>query len=168
MSEQPLSPGEATFRVAEALEAIRRQWPVARLESHAVGAGKDLTSDVLWAEPLQPEHWLVLTSGLHGIEGGLGAVMLDLFVREFAPRLDPRTTGIALVHPVNPWGMRFGRRMNASGGDLNRNFVWGSTGSTPAAGWYDRPSILEWGDLGFLNPGRPVHTLGRSALEFGA
>jgi len=93
MSEQPLPPGEATFRVAEALEAIRRQWPVARLESHAVGAGKDLTSDVLWAEPLQPEHWLVLTSGLHGIEGGLGAVMLDLFVREFAPRLDPRTTG---------------------------------------------------------------------------
>ena len=168
MSEQPLPHGEATFRVADVLEAIRRQWPVARLESHAVGAGKDMTSDVLWAEPQQPEHWLVLTSGLHGIEGGLGAVMLDLFVREFVPRLDPRTTGIALVHPVNPWGMRFGRRTNASGVDLNRNFVWDSTGSTPSDRLYDRRSNLEYGELGLLNPRRPVHSLGRSTLEFGA
>ncbi len=168
MGERPLPYGGATFHVADALDAIRRQWPVARLESHAVGAGKDLTSDVLWAEPQQPEQWLVLTSGLHGIEGGLGAVMLDLFMREFAPRLDPRTTGIVLVHPVNPWGMRFGRRTNARGVDLNRNFVWDSTGSTPSDRLYDRHSNPEYEGLGLLNPRQPVHSLGRSTLEFGA
>src|SRR4030067_923001 len=110
MSEVPPPQAEVRFRVADAFEVIRRRWPGARVGSHALGRGNDLTSEVLWAEPQQPDHWLVLTSGLHGIEGDLGAVMLDLFVREFAPRLDPRTTGIALVQPVNPWGMRRRRR----------------------------------------------------------
>lgn len=167
MSEVPPPQAEVRFRVADAFEVIRRRWPGARLESHALGTGNDSTSEVLWAEPQQPDHWLVLTSGLHGIEGDLGAVMLDLFVREFAPRLDPRTTGIALVHPVNPWGMRQRRRTNASGVDLNRNFVWDSSGLTPSDRLYDRRVNPDYSDLRFLNPTRPVHSVGRSTLEFG-
>jgi len=165
--ERPLPYGDARARLGSSLEAIRQKWPGARLESHALGAGKDLTIDVLWAEPQRPEQWLVLTSGLHGIEGHLGAEMLDLFAREFVPRLDPRTTGIALVHPVNPWGMRYGRRTNAGGVDLNRNFIWDSTGSTPGDQLFDRLTNSEYGELGFLNPVRPVRGVGRSTLEFG-
>ena len=73
MSEVPPPQAEVRFRVADAFEVIRRRWPGARLESHALGTGNDLTSEVLWAEPQQPDHWLVLTSGLHGIEGDVGA-----------------------------------------------------------------------------------------------
>jgi hypothetical protein len=42
----------------------------------------------------------------------------------FLPRLDPKTTGIVLLHAINPWGMKHRRRTNANNVDLNRNFVW--------------------------------------------
>lgn len=166
-SDRPIPEAEGSARLDEFLETFRRKWPGARLESHRLAGDEDVTTQVLWAEPDRAEHWLVLTGGLHGIEGYLGAEMLDLLVREFVPRLDPRTTGVVIVHPVNPWGMRHRRRTNASGVDLNRNFVWDSTGSTPAEQLFDRRVNPEYASLAFLNPIRPVRGVWRGTLAFG-
>ena len=49
--------------------------------------------------------------------------MLELFIMEFLPSLDPETTGVILVHVLNPWGMANLRRVNQNNVDLNRNFM---------------------------------------------
>ena len=66
---------------------------------------------------------VVLTTGVHGIEGYIGAAMLDVFFGEVWPRLDPENTGILVVANVNPYGMKYLRRYNENNVDLNRNFI---------------------------------------------
>lgn len=100
-------------------------WPGAALVSKALPDDPDLTMDWIRADAgTSPEKLFLLSTGEHGVEGYVGAVILSLFVKEFLPRLDPANTGIVLVHPINPWGMQQQRRTNAHNVDLNRNFVW--------------------------------------------
>ena len=65
---------------------------------------------------------IVLTTGVHGMEGYIGSVMLDVFFEEIYPALD-ENTGVLTVANVNPYGMKYYRRYNESNVDLNRNFI---------------------------------------------
>ncbi len=78
------------------------------------------------------DKMLVFTTGEHGVEGYVGSAILKLFLRKFLPRLDPATTGLTLVHAINPWGMKHHRRTNPHNVDLNRNFVLDETQLDPA------------------------------------
>ena len=71
----------------------------------------------------EKRNLVVLTTGVHGIEGYIGSVMLDVFFREVYPTLDRETTGILVVANVNPYGMKYMRRYNENNVDLNRNFI---------------------------------------------
>jgi hypothetical protein len=66
---------------------------------------------------------VMITTGLHGVEGFVGAAMLDLFIKEYISLLDAEVTGLQLVHVINPWGMANTRRVNQKNVDLNRNFM---------------------------------------------
>ena len=66
---------------------------------------------------------IVLTTGVHGVEGYIGSVMLDVFFEEVYPTLDTADTGILVVANVNPYGMKNYRRYNENNVDLNRNFI---------------------------------------------
>ncbi|MBR4882233.1 MAG: DUF2817 domain-containing protein, partial [Clostridia bacterium] len=66
---------------------------------------------------------IVLTTGVHGMEGFIGSVMLDVFFEEIYPDLDSENTGILIVANVNPYGMKYYRRYNENNVDLNRNFI---------------------------------------------
>ena len=68
-------------------------------------------------------HLIVLTTGVHGIEGYIGAVMLDVFFTDVYPELDHSNTGVLVVANVNPYGMKYMRRYNENNVDLNRNFI---------------------------------------------
>jgi hypothetical protein len=106
-------------------EQVRQLWPQASLRSQSLQAQQDLTIDWMQADPAgQPERLLIFTTAEHGIEGYVGAAILEVFFQEFLERLDPQTTGLLLVHCINPWGMQHGRRVNAQNVDLNRNFLW--------------------------------------------
>jgi len=48
---------------------------------------------------------IVLTTGVHGIEGYIGSVMLDVFFAEIYPSLDSADTGVLVVANVNPYGI---------------------------------------------------------------
>ncbi len=63
---------------------------------------------------------LVLTSGLHGIEGYVGHIMLETFISEKLNQL--KETEVIIYHPINPFGMAYYRRVNEENVDLNRNF----------------------------------------------
>ena len=69
------------------------------------------------------EDLIVLTTGVHGMEGYIGSVMLDVFFDEIYPTLDTDTVGILVVANVNPYGMKYMRRYNENNVDLNRNFI---------------------------------------------
>ena len=89
---------------------------------------------------------VVLTTGVHGIEGYIGAAMLDVFFGEIYPTLDHSYTGVLVVANVNPYGMKHLRRYNENNVDLNRNFIldWDS---------FDRASNQEYPKVDtFLGP----------------
>ncbi len=167
MGEGPLGFEDSRARFVASLERLRSRWPLATLESHALRGADGLAIDTLWAEAAAPEHLVFITSGVHGIEGHLGLVMDDLFLEQIAPRLDPQTTGVVVVHPVNVWGMNRGRRVNANGVDLNRNFIWDNSGSSAAEVLYDRKANPAYARLPFLNPRRPILSVGGSTLSMG-
>jgi len=103
---------------------VRSHWPSAEHSSFVVSEIENLTIDWISANALHtPERLFLLSTGLHGIEGYLGSVMLQLFVNEFMPAIDPAKTGILLVHCINPSGMNRRYRTNAANVDLNRNFI---------------------------------------------
>lgn len=123
----PESYEQARERFRSRLPALQAAWPRARLEVHTLPASdgdRDLSIDSIRADGLAGnERLLVFTTGEHGIEGYLGSAMLELFLEEYLPRLNPQTTGILLVHAINPWGMKHWQRNNAASVDLNRNFI---------------------------------------------
>ena len=66
---------------------------------------------------------VVLTTGVHGIEGYIGTVMLDVFFQDIYPTLNHENTGVLVIANVNPYGMKHYRRYNENNVDLNRNFI---------------------------------------------
>jgi hypothetical protein len=105
------------------LPFLSDRWAGCRLISHSPTGSSDLTIDVISAEATRDKQkLLILTTGLHGIEGYIGSGILQLFIQEYLPRLDHETTGLVLVHSINPYGMKHRTRVNKNSVDLNRNF----------------------------------------------
>lgn len=94
------------------------------LESHVISAEEGLYIDTIYI-PSKGEqtNLIVLTTGVHGIEGYIGSVMLDVFWDEVYGTLDKNNTGVLVVANVNPYGMKYHRRYNENNVDLNRNFI---------------------------------------------
>ena len=117
---------ESRSKFRAILNSVQRVWSEASLTSYAIGAvEEDLTIDMIKTDPLSDKKRLViLSSGLHGIEGYIGAAIIQLFVHEILSALNPDDTGLILVHAINPWGMLHHRRVNENNVDLNRNFIF--------------------------------------------
>ena len=94
------------------------------ISSYAVDEADGLYIDSFYL-PSQEEkrNLIVLTTGVHGMEGYIGSVMLDVFFEEVYPTLDTADTGVLVVANVNPYGMKYYRRYNENNVDLNRNFI---------------------------------------------
>ncbi len=102
---------------------IQKVRPEAVLHKQRISPIEDLTIDWIIASPQgKRTRCLILSTGLHGVEGFLGAAILKLFLEEYFPRLVGEETALLLVHCLNPWGMVNMRRVNAANVDLNRNF----------------------------------------------
>lgn len=69
------------------------------------------------------EDLIILTTGVHGMEGYIGSVMLDVFFDDIYHMLNTAKVGILIVANVNPYGMKYMRRYNENNVDLNRNFI---------------------------------------------
>lgn len=92
-------------------------------QRYSVDANRDLSIDVAELRPAQPDKLYVAVSGIHGIEGYAGNAIQRALLGELLARLDLGSTGLLLVHALNPVGMQRLRRVNASNVDLNRNFA---------------------------------------------
>ncbi len=152
MHKIPSSYEDSRERFRGYLPSLKKQYPETQLESHLIPHPEesDLTIDTFFADALErKENLLVISTGLHGIEGYVGAVMMQLFVEEYLPQLDPATTGILFIHAINPWGMKHRRRVNPNNVDLNRNFNTDTSKLAEINPNYKKLSP-------FLNPQKPL------------
>lgn len=82
---------------------------------------QDLTIDILYLPPLQiAEKLLVLSSGVHGVEGYTGSAVQQMFIKELLTSDVLSEMGILLIHGVNPYGFKYHRRVSENNVDLNR------------------------------------------------
>ncbi|MBC8505429.1 MAG: DUF2817 domain-containing protein [Anaerolineales bacterium] len=138
-------------RFRDDLSLIQVGWPHAKLDQHTINAGDDLTIDWIRADATaECKRMFILTTGQHGAEGYVGSAMMQLAVEEYLSRLNSQNTGLLLVHTINPWGMKYMRRVNANNVDLNRNFAWEESDLNAAA----NPNYVLLNN--FLNPQKPV------------
>ena len=96
----------------------------AEVSSHAIDEGDGLYIDSFYLPSGgEKTNLVVLTTGVHGVEGYIGSVMLDVFFAEIYPTLDRENTGVLVIANVNPYGMKYYRRYNENNVDSNRNFI---------------------------------------------
>ncbi len=114
---------ESRRKFIESLRDIQQTFPDAKHHSHVLASDPSVSIDWIMADPPLKKKMFVLTTGQHGIEGYTGAAILQLFILDYLPRFDPGSTGLLLVHAINPWGMKHRRKVNNNNVDLNRNFT---------------------------------------------
>ena len=86
--------------------------------------GESLTIDVAIYTGSEPDSALLLSSGIHGVEGFFGSA-LQLSVLEHwleHPEQRPHCR-VILIHSLNPYGFAWRRRANEQNVDLNRNLI---------------------------------------------
>ena len=106
------------------VNSLRVDGVTVEVSEYAVDESDDLYIDNIYLpSESEKKNLVVLTTGVHGMEGYIGSVMLDVFFDEIYPKLDKETTGILIVANVNPYGMKYMRRYNENNVDLNRNFI---------------------------------------------
>ena len=68
---------------------------------------------------------LIVSSGTHGIEGYTGSAIQSMFLDTFMSPGFPEDFGVLLVHALNPYGLKYRRKVSENNVDLNRNCVTG-------------------------------------------
>jgi Protein of unknown function (DUF2817) len=96
----------------------------AHLQSYPIDApgpnGETLSIDSAYFGDPAPARVLLVSSGIHGVEGFTGSALQIAFTSELAAAA-PARTGVLLVHALNPFGFAHLRRANEHNVDLNRN-----------------------------------------------
>lgn len=115
---------EVRTHFLEKTEKLKATGVSVQSESYAISAEDGLYIDSLYVPAsAEKKNLIVLTTGVHGIEGYIGSVMLDVFWNEVYPTINSETTGVLIVANINPYGMKYHRRYNENNVDLNRNFI---------------------------------------------
>ncbi len=119
-------------------------------------AGENLTIDSCFIPARKKRRKLIIiSSGVHGIEGFAGSALQRMFMKELLPKLDLSETGVLLIHGINPYGFKHRRRVDEHNVDLNRNFdVDRRLFSTKNTGYPTLMKLLNPSEkLGFNSPG---------------
>src|SRR5262245_10352541 len=109
------------------------------LEAHPIPAtgpdGEALTIDVaITAGTVSGDHALVVSSGMHGVEGFLGSAIQCALLEEW--RAAPPPIRCVLLHALNPYGFAWRRRVNEGNIDVNRNLLLGGEAFSGSAKLY--------------------------------
>jgi hypothetical protein len=101
------------------------------LESYPIGQagpnGEPLTIDTARLGADEPERLLIVSSGLHGVEGFFGAAVQQAWLdRRLGGWVPGPADALLLVHALDPFGFAWVRRFDETNVDLNRNFLLSS------------------------------------------
>ncbi|MFG3054549.1 DUF2817 domain-containing protein [Kitasatospora sp. NPDC048239] len=110
--------------------------------------GEQLSVDVALIGPADARRCVVVSSGLHGVEGVAGSAIQRAWLEAYRGG----DTRLVMVHLLNPFGFAWQRRVEQDNIDLNRNFL-------PAGEPY-RGAPPQWDRVGgWLAPERPASRL---------
>lgn len=110
--------------VQKRIATLKKDGVKVKYTEYAIDESDNLYIDNFYIPALKEQkNLIVLTTGVHGMEGYIGSVMLDVFFEEIYDGLDKDDTGVLVVANVNPYGMKYMRRYNENNVDLNRNFI---------------------------------------------
>ncbi len=131
----------------------------ARLESFAIDQkglnNEELTIDFALIGANQPKWVVIVSSGLHGVEGFFGSAVQLAWMQEVIAKvgfpIDPNGA-VLLIHAINPYGFAWLRRTNEDNIDLNRNFLLPNESYNGAPPEYSQINH-------FLNPKSPLPLL---------
>lgn len=112
-------------------------------------AEQQLVTAVAQHTPVSKDHSagdraLVITTGLHGVEGFFGTAVLLKLLEQYR-QLGPPACTVLLMHALNPYGYAHCRRCDEQNRDLNRNFL------LPGQKYEGAPELYHKLDS-FLNP----------------
>ena len=94
---------EVREHLEELITDLRADGVTVEYSEYAVDESDDLYIDNIYLPSTDKKtNLIVLTTGVHGMEGYIGSVMLDVFFEEIYPTLDTTNTGILIVANVNP------------------------------------------------------------------
>ena len=115
---------DVRVNVQKRIATLKKDGVKVKYTEYAIDESDNLYIDNFYI-PAEKENknLIVLTTGVHGMEGYIGSVMLDVFFEEIYNGLDKDDTGVLVVANVNPYGMKYIRRYNENNVDLNRNFI---------------------------------------------
>ena len=106
------------------IATLKKDGVKVKYTEYAIDESDNLYIDNFYIPALKEQkNLIVLTTGVHGMEGYIGSVMLDVFFEEIYDGLNKDDTGVLVVANVNPYGMKYMRRYNENNVDLNRNFI---------------------------------------------
>ena len=108
----------------------------------------DLAIDVAIIGASDAGKTLVVSSGVHGIEGFFGSAVQLAWLNAIASDAQKAGVRTVLIHAINPFGFQQLRRTNENNVDLNRNFPHASNSYNGAPSGY---RLLNR----FLNPETP-------------
>jgi hypothetical protein len=82
---------------------------------------QELFIDLLYIPPIQDSaKLLVISSGIHGVEGYVGSAIQQMFIKEMLKEDLLSEMGVLLIHSMNPYGFKYTRRVTENNVDLNR------------------------------------------------
>lgn len=114
----------------------------------------------------KPSNVLLHISGTHGVEGYSGSAIQINFLYHFDEIMknipNQNSLTIILVHTLNPFGMKYGRRFNENNVDLNRNYIFDQE---ELNGLKSNPSPLYLHLNKWLNPEIPMETCKESFAD---
>ncbi|MFZ4714595.1 MAG: M14 family metallopeptidase [Bacteriovoracaceae bacterium] len=119
--------------------------------SFPISSQSKLAVDTVYIPPASKKlgRLVILISGVHGIEGFTGSALQTKALKEnFWGKLKD-DDGILMIHSLNPYGFKNGRRVTENNVDLNRNL------DTDENLFFNENSGYEAIDL-LLNPKHPV------------
>ena len=85
---------------------------------------------------------IIVTSGLHGVEGFAGSAIQRHLLKKWQ---ETKSFDVLMIHGLNPWGFKYKRRVNQRNVDLNRNFVSAGKG-------FEKKNFAYRSLTEFLNP----------------
>jgi hypothetical protein len=164
MSEALFCPGYHADRSAFSSELERFATATGRsVQQHrlSVDARADLTVSIAELPAHErPEKIYVVCCGIHGVEGYAGSAIMRALMQSQLTRLDPATTGLLLVHALNPYGFQHDIRVNQNNVDLNRNCA--AHGEALFGSHNAHFEVLR----GLLGPSRPCSLALKQRLRF--
>lgn len=108
----------------DATEALLSTFPNMEWQSIKVPSKVDtgLYVDMCYIPPKgESQKLLIMTSGLHGVEGYTGSALQLMFLEALQQKEGIADMGFLFIHAMNPYGFKYHRKATENNVDLNRN-----------------------------------------------